>query len=82
MAYDTHASRQRTHFHLATTHRMESYPDGRLYVEVCHLPRPKTGLMNRRKDRSGLNQCQNGRVANELCHTKRMINAGELAQVT
>ena len=57
--------------------------NGRLAFKVCHFSRPQPELGAAVvSTAAGSNRQQHGRVANELCHTKRMINAGELAQVT
>ena len=44
--------------------------DGRLRGQVCHF------------SCFGADRQQNGRVRYELCHTKRRVNADELARIT
>ena len=42
---------------------------------------PSSGVGREGKQGTGLDRRLNGRVANELCHTKRKINADELARI-
>ena len=58
------------------------FGDGRLCARVCHFSRPGA-------DSGGSVSTEQGRIvskmaefAYELCHTKRRINADELARIT
>ena len=42
----------------------------------------EAGVGRRRKRSAGTDRGQKGRVANELCHAKGMVNADELARIT
>ena len=56
--------------------------DGRVYTKLCHFSRPGPELGAAVSTALVVDRRQNGRVANELCHTKRRVNADELARIT
>ena len=56
--------------------------NGRLCRKVCHFSHLGAGPVACVSTELGLDRTPNGRVANELCHTKRRTNTDELAQVT
>ena len=56
--------------------------NGRLYTKVCHFSRPGAKLNAAASTALRPGGRQNGRVANEVCYTKRRTNTDEFARIT
>ena len=56
--------------------------NGRLRAKLCHFSRPGADPGAAPSTALGAGGRQNGRVANELCPTKRRTNTDELARIT
>ena len=56
--------------------------DVRVHRELCHFPLPVTGTEAGSSSPVEADGRPNGRVANEVCHTKRRTNTDELARIT
>ena len=61
---------------------MTKYIDWQHLGETLPFFRHWAGLGRIRKHGAVSGRRQNGRVANELCHTKRRVKADELARIT